>query len=84
MIEVINNHLEFLFLPNMLSPVVLLPTRENFAALNVLAFLFARSNPATVNLFMLPPTLCQASPKNHSTVLVLFVLGLIFLPFDTQ
>ena len=47
----------------MLSPVKLLPTRENLAALNVLAFLSAWSNPAAVNLLVLPPTICRASPK---------------------
>ena len=47
----------------MLSPVKLLPTRENLAALNVLAFLSAWSNPDAVNLLVLPPTICRASPK---------------------
>jgi hypothetical protein len=50
----------------MLSPVELLPTRENLVALNVLSFLSARLNPAAVNLLVLPPTICRASPKNHS------------------
>ena len=36
---IINSKLEFLFLPNMLAPVELFPTRENLAALKVLAFL---------------------------------------------
>jgi hypothetical protein len=61
----------------MLSPVELLPTREKLAALNVLAFLLALSNPATVNLLVLPPTICQASQKKHSTVSVFMVRGLL-------
>jgi len=60
---IINSKLEFLFLPNMLAPVELFPTRENLAALKVLAFLSARLNPAAVNLLVLPPTICRASPK---------------------
>jgi hypothetical protein len=45
------------------------------AALKVLAFLSALSNPAAIDLLVLPPTICQASPKNHSTVSV-FTLAL--------
>ncbi len=52
----------------MLAPVELLLTRENLAALTVLAFLSAWSNPAAVNLLVLPPTICCASPKNYSMV----------------
>jgi hypothetical protein len=76
--------LEFIFLPNMLAPAELMPTRENLAALRVLAFLSTRSNPAAVNLLMLPPTICRASPKNYSTVSVFIVRGLTHWPFDTQ
>ncbi len=61
----------------MLSPVELLPTREDLAALNVLAFLSTLPNPADVNLLVLPPTICQAFPKNHSTVSVFMVCGLM-------
>jgi hypothetical protein len=49
----------------MLAPVELLPTRENLAALKVLAFLSARSNPAAVNLLVLPPTICQAEEEQY-------------------
>ena len=35
---IISSKLEFLFLPNMLAPVELLPTRENLAVLKALAF----------------------------------------------
>jgi hypothetical protein len=50
-------------------------------ALNVLAFLSARLNPAAVNLLVLPPTICRVSPKNHSTVAVIMVGGLMLSPF---
>jgi hypothetical protein len=49
----------------MLAPVEVLPTSENVAALNVLAFLSALSNPANVNLLVLLLTICQASKKNN-------------------
>jgi hypothetical protein len=54
------------------------------AALKVLAFSLALLNPAAVNLLVLPPTVCWASPKNYSNVSVLIACGLILLPFDTQ
>ena len=78
--------MNLLFLPNMLSPVELLPTREYLAALNVLAFVSARSNPAAFNLLVLvlPPTICQSSPKNHSAVSVFMVRELMLSPFITQ
>jgi hypothetical protein len=37
------------------------------------------SNPATINLLVLLPTICQASPKNHSTVSVFIVHGPILV-----
>ena len=81
---IISSKLEFLFLPNMLAPVELLPTRENFPALKVLAFLSTRSNPLAVNLLVLPPTIRQASPKKHSTVSVFIIRGLILSLSITQ
>jgi hypothetical protein len=78
---IINSKLEFLFLPNILAPVELFLTRENLAALKVLAFLSARPNPAAVNLLVLPSTICWASPKKHSTVSVFIVRGRILSPF---
>jgi hypothetical protein len=80
---IIRSKLDFLFLPNMLAPVELLPTRENLAALKVLAFLSSRLNPAAINLLVLPPTICRASPKNHSMVSVFIDRGLILSPFIT-
>ncbi len=68
----------------MFAPVELLPTRENLAALKVLAFLSARLSPAAVNLLVLLPTICQASPKKHSTVSVFIVCGLILSLSITQ
>jgi hypothetical protein len=47
----------------LLAPVELLPTSENLAALKLLAFLSVRWNPATVNLLVLPLTICRASQK---------------------
>ena len=63
----------------MLAPVELFLTRENLATLKVLAFLSARSNPAAVNLLVLPPTICRASPKNTP-----WCLWLILSPFIKQ
>jgi hypothetical protein len=68
----------------MLAPVELLRTRENLAELKVLAFLSAQMNPAVVNLLVLPPTICLASPKNHSTVSAIIVCGLILSLSITQ
>jgi hypothetical protein len=47
-------------------------------------FLSALSKPAAVNLLVLPPTICLAFPKCHSTVLVFIVRGLILSPFFAQ
>jgi hypothetical protein len=52
----------------MLAPVELLPTSKNLVAWKVLAFLSTWSNPATVNLLLLPPTICQASLKTTHCV----------------
>jgi hypothetical protein len=68
----------------MLPPVELFPTSANLMALKVLAFLSALSNPAAVNLLVLPPTICRASPKNHLTVSVFIICGLILSPFIMQ
>jgi hypothetical protein len=68
----------------MLAPVELLPTSENLVALKVLTFLSAWLNPAVVNLLVLPPIICQASPNNYSIVSVFIDHGLILWPFDTQ
>ena len=66
------------------TPKELLPTLAIFVALKVLAFLSALLKPTAVSLFVLPPTICLAFPKCHSTVSVFIVCGFMFLPFSTQ
>ena len=61
--KIVFRKVESLFLPKMLAPVELLPTSEIMAALKVLAALSAWSNPTSINLLVLPPTICWASPK---------------------
>ena len=80
---IINDLVSFLF-PKIFTPEELLPTIAIFAALKVLAFLSALLKPAAVSLFVLPPTICLAFPKCHSTVSVFIVCGFIFLPFSMQ
>ena len=66
------------------TPKELLPTLAIFVALKVLAFLSALLKPTAVSLFVLPPTICLAFPKCHSTVSVFIVRWFIFPPFLMQ
>jgi hypothetical protein len=53
----------------MFTPVELLPTSKNLAALTKLAFLYAWSKPAIVNLLVLPPTSVGHLQKTTSLVI---------------
>jgi hypothetical protein len=83
-IEMIMNELVSFFTLENIHPRRIITNDSHICCVESAGFFVGIVETAVVSLFVLPPTICLAFPKCHSTVSIFIVHGFIFLPFPTQ
>ena len=83
-IDMIINELVLFFTLENIHPRRIITNDSHICCVESAGFFVGIVETAVVSLFVLPPTICLAFPKCHSTVSVFIVCGFMFLPFSTQ